>query len=189
MSPDISKSEVEKDLSGKGEFVQMDHLNRFLKKNPPLDVKKFIYLNLAEIYSKKSMFGEAAKTYNNLAINSITFTDKIKYHVKEAEYYIKAGEYTQSDEAVKKAITEANATERNEIHLSIRELYKRQAEAYERELRRNNAIKVYEKLISMNISSAEKDEIKNKLLKLYEKIGKFNEYNALKGADFSTKRY
>lgn len=177
----MSKVEIEKFLKGKGDFVQIDHLSRFLgTRDVPLDKKKFVYEKLAGLYEKKKMFSEAAKMFNNIAIVSLTFKDKIKSYVKEAELYIKAGLFVQADEAVKKAMGEANATERNEIFFEIKEFYKRQGEAYERDRKIGNAIKLYEKFLEMKISDSERAETKEKLMTLYEKSGRLREYFSLK---------
>jgi lipopolysaccharide biosynthesis regulator YciM len=177
----MTKVEIENFLKGKGEFVQLSHLEIFLRKDPPLETKKFIYLKMAEIYDKKNMFTEAAKMFHSMAIISVAFTDKIKYHVKEAEMFIKAGMFNRVDEAVRKSMNDANATEKSEIFITIKNFYKKQAEQYTKELRRNHSIKIYEKLLEMNISETERSEIKEKLLKLYEKTGKLREYYSLKG--------
>jgi len=180
LEKEMTKKEIENFLKGKGDFVQLSHLEIFLKKDLPLDTKKFVYLKIAEIYEKKSMFTEAAKICHNLAIISVAFSEKIKYHIKEAELYVKAGMFSRVDEAMRKAMNDANATEKAEILITIKNFYKRQAEQYIKEHRRNNAAKIYEKLLEMNISEIERKEIKENLLKIYEKIGKLREYYDLK---------
>jgi len=176
----LSKSEIEENLCGKGDYVQIDYLDRLLKEKFPRDTKKFIYLKLAEIHEGLGMLNEAAKMHEGIAAISVTFSEKIKTFVKATELYIKAGFFDKADYAMKNAMAEANAVERNEIYIAIKNFYKRQAEAYEKELRRNNAARIYEKLLEMNISTIERKEIKEKLLKLYEKLGKLKEFNLLK---------
>ena len=174
-----SKSEIEKELEGKGDFVQIDYINKFIKQELPRDIKKFLFIRLADISEKKWMFKEAAKMYNNLALISIAFSEKIKHYVKEAELYIKSGDFEKADEAVKKARSNANASQKAEILFAVKNFYRRQAEIYEEEKRRNNASRIYEKILQMKLSENEKQEIKERLLELYEKLGKFNEYSAL----------
>lgn len=175
----MSKSEIEKELEGKGDFVQMDYLTRFLKDSLGIEMKKFVFLRLAEIYEKKGMFNDAAKMFNDAALISIAFSEKIKNHVKEAELHIKSGNFEKVDEAVKKAMRDANASQKAEILFVIKNFYKRQAEIYEKERRRNNASKIYEKLLQMKLSEQEKQEIKEKLLELYEKLGRSKEDSVL----------
>jgi tetratricopeptide (TPR) repeat protein len=177
----MSKSEIEKELAGKGEFVQIDYLTAFLREEMPTDVRKFVMLRAAEIYGKKMMFGEAAKIYNNLAMLTITFKEKIQYYIKEAEMHIKGGNLREADRATSKAMNEANTFEKNDIMFNIRQFYRKQAEAFEKEIRRANAARMYEKLLELSATEAEKREYRGKLMALYEKLGKFREYNALKG--------
>lgn len=176
----MSKSEIEKELKGRGDFIKIDYLTRFLKETLPIDIKKFIYLKLAEIHERICMFERAARNFNDVALVSIAFSEKIKYYVKEAELYIKSGNFEGVDEAVRKALSDANASQKAEIYFVIKDFYKKQAQIYEGETRRNKASKIYEKLLQMKINEQEKQEIKERLLALYEKLGKFKEHSALK---------
>jgi hypothetical protein len=176
----MSKSEVEKELSKEGDFVQIDHLSAFLKEDIPTDIRKFAMLKIAEIYEKKMMFGEAAKIYNNLSLLSIPFKEKIANHIKEAGMHIKGGYFREADAATQKAMNQANTFEKNDIMFNIKQFYKKQAETYEKEMRRTNASRLYEKLLELSTTEAERKEVRTKLLGLYEKLGKFREYNALK---------
>ncbi len=178
----MRKSEIEDFLKGKGDFVQIDHLTRFLKSNVPMETKKFIYQKLSELYEKRGMLTEAAKMQDNAAIASLPTAEKLKLHIKETELYIQAGQFTRADEAMKKIFTLANATERNEIYIRIKEFYKKQAAVYDKEKRRNNAAKMYEKVLEMKISEGERQEIKEKLLVLYEQLGRVREYMTLKNS-------
>lgn len=179
----MSRSEIEKEISTQGDFVQIDHLGALIKEDIPTDIRKFAMTKMADIYEKKMMFSEAAKIYNNLSVISIPFAEKIKYHVKEAELYIKGGYFREADAATGKAINQANAFEKNDIMFSIRQFYKKQAEIYEKEMRRSNAVRLYEKLLEISQTEAEKRDVRARLLVLYERLGKFREYNALKGMD------
>lgn len=176
----ISKSEIEKEISGKGDFVQIDYLTKFLKDSKSMDVKKFIFLKLAELYGNINMLKDSAKNYGNAAMVSIPFSEKIKYFVKEAETYIKADEYEMADKAMRKAIGEANSQEKKEIYKTVLNFYRRQAEKYENDLKRAHAVKIYEKLLQMNIRNSEKREIREKLLNLYDKLNKRKDYLMLK---------
>ena len=177
----MSKSEIEKELAGKGDFVQLDYLINFLKEDLPTDVRKYVMLRIALIYESKSMFNEAGKIYNNLAIFSIPFKEKVMYHMKEAESYIKAGSFREADSATSKAMNQANTFEKNDIMSSVKQFYRRQAETYEKNMRRNNATRLYEKLLEISQTETERMPIREKLMDLYQKLGKFREYNAIKG--------
>jgi len=176
----MTKSEIERELYGKGDFVLIDNITRLLKEHLPTDTKKFLYVKLIETYERRNMFSESAKLYEGLAELAITFNEKINCFIKAAEDYIKAGFFDKADYSIKKAISDANSSERPQIDLKIKEFYKRQAEVYEKERRRNNAVKIYEKLLGMNISEMEKSEIKVKLLTLYENLGMVRDFMELK---------
>jgi len=175
----ITKSEIEAVLKKKGDFMQIDYLSDFLRKELPTDVKKFVYLKLADIYGRKSMFKEEARIFDSLALNSIAFSEKVKYYVKEAEVFIRACKFTDADSAMRKAMREANSIEREEIYYSVKDFYKKVAEDYVKQVKRSSAVKVYEKLLNMRLTNFEKKEIKNKLIELYEKLGRFSEAKRL----------
>ena len=176
----MTKSRIEEEIAGKGDFVQIDALITFLKEPLSLDIKKFVFIKLAKLYEKTGMLKEAAKNYSNAAGVSIPFSEKIKHFVKETELYIQAGNFEKADEARKKALSEANSAEKNEISFTIKEFYKKQAESFEKNLKRAHATRIYEKLLEMGISDFEKKEISGRLLEMYDKLGKIKEYDILK---------
>lgn len=174
-------ADIEEVLKGKGDFVQIDYLSRLLKiKFLPLGRKKFVCLKLAEIYEKKGMLKDAAKMYSNVAIICVAYSEKIKNYMKEAELYVKAGAFDLVDEAIKKAMNHSNSAEKENIYFTIKDFYKRQALVYEKEMKRAQAVRIYEKLLEMNINEAERQVIKDRLMPLYEKLGKLKEYFKLK---------
>ena len=176
----MTKSEIEGELANKGDFVQIDYLTNFLKETMTRDMKKFVFAKLAKLYEKIGMLEEAAKNHSNAALISIPFSEKINHYVKEAELYIQAGNFEKADDARKKAMSQANSAEKEEIYFTIKDFYKKEAEAYERKLKRAHAARVYEKLLEMRISDSERKEIKEKLLDIYEKLGRTKEYMILK---------
>ena len=180
LGSELSKSDVEAQIEGKGEYIQIDHLNKLLGQKLHRDTKKFVYLKLIEIYQRKNMLNNVAKMYEGIASISIAFSEQIKNHLKATQYYIQAGFFDKADYSMKKALNEANSVERNDINFAIKDFYKRQAEEYEREFKRNHAAKIYEKLLEMNITDEERREIKEKLMELYEKLGRLNEFYAMK---------
>lgn len=173
---EMTKAEIEKELSGKGDYVLIDNITRFAKENIPTDIRKFIYTKLAEIYERRNMFADAADIYGKLAELSVTSAEKGNCFVKETENYIRAGFFDKADLALKKIISVIKATERPRIMIAIKEFYKNQAKNYEKEKRRSLAVKTYEKLLTLNISDAEKSEINQNLLGLYKELGMIGQY-------------
>lgn len=177
----LSKSDIEKEINGLGNFVKIDKLNRLLREAQSSDVKRFILLKLAEAYDSTGMPGEAAKAYDRAAIVSITFKDKIKYCIEETKMHIKAGNFRDADESMKKAFSQANSSQREEILSEIKRFYFELGEIYEREMKRGHAIKLLEHLAGMRLSEEERFKVKEKLLDLYDKTGNIRKYKMLKG--------
>lgn len=184
----MTKTEIEQELLGKGNFVQIDHLGRFLKEPIALDTKKFVFLKLAVLYEKARMLNDAAKMYDNAAGISIAFAEKIKHYMKETELYAKLGAFDRVEQAIKKAMAQANFREVEEIKISVKMFYKEQAKICEAEVRRSQATRFYEKILEMRISEQERREIKEKLLELYKKLGKIHEYQVLEKSILSSSR-
>jgi tetratricopeptide (TPR) repeat protein len=176
---EMTKLDIEKELNGQGDYVQIDNITRFVKDNPPIDIKRFVYLKLAGIYERRNMFADAAEIYMKLIEISLVEKDKVNYLTKATENYIKAGFFDKADATLKKALSEASVLERGKISISIKEFYKTQAQLYEKEKRRQKAIQTYEKMLSMNYSDYEKKEIAQKLLVLYKELGMVEQYMIL----------
>ena len=77
LGENLSKSDIEEKLAGRGEFVQMDYLSKLLKERLHRDTKKFIYLKLIEIYNKRGMFNDVGKMYEAISEISIAFSSLI----------------------------------------------------------------------------------------------------------------
>lgn len=191
LTKEMTKSEIEKEISKWGEYVQIDNLTRFLKTNPgiPSDVKKFVNQKLGEVYENKKMFSDSAISYEKVADLCVLQPEKIKNFLKAVNNYIKTGSFDRADETARKSLQEANSETRAEILKSLKEFYKQEAERGIKENKRSSTVKVYEKMLGMNsISIPEKEEIKEKLLKLYLTLGMVNQYNKFKGRSFKEEK-
>jgi tetratricopeptide (TPR) repeat protein len=180
LNKNMTKVEIERELKSQGDYVQIDNITRFLKQNPALDVKKFLYAILIEIYDRRKMFGEAAETCGRLAEIMLNDKEKVVCLRKEVEFYIKAGFFDKADAVFRRTLSEISPNERPKLDLEIREFYKNQADIYEKEKRRSFAVKTYEKLLTMKLSETEKSEINGKLSNLYRELGMVGEYMKLK---------
>lgn len=175
----MSKSEIEKELKGKGDFIQIDYLNRFIAQKPPLHEKKFAFIRLIDIYNSKKMFNDVAKIYNNLSLLALSPQEKLDYLVKETKAHIQGGRFDEADSVMRRAMEEVPIIRKTEIYEDIKNFYKQQADQYEKESKRNHSAKVYEKILTMKITEQEKAEVKSKLLSLYDQLGKFKESSVL----------
>ena len=177
---EMNKEEIERELAGKGDYVLIDNITRFLKENLSQDIKRLIYTKLLEIYEKRNMFFEAADIYRKLSEIAIKPSDRISYVAKEVECYIKSGVFEKADAAIAKISEDVKQAEKNRIMTSVIGTYKKQAEIYEKERRRNRAAKTYEKILTMKIPEEEKEEIRKKLSILYNELGMVEEYMKIK---------
>jgi len=176
----MSRSEIDEELRGKGDFVQIDYLSRFLEQRPPTHKKKLAFAKLLEIYESKKMFNDSAKVYDSLAILATSKQERIDYLVRGIKSYIQGENFEEADSILRNAMGEATIIKKEEIYDSIKNFYKKQAEIYEKESKRNHSVKIYERMLGMRMSDEERREIKEKLLELYEKLGKFRESSILK---------
>ena len=181
LTKDMHKDEVESFLKGKGDFVKIDYLTRYIKTMPPIEMGKFAYLNLADIYIGKEMYVDAAGAFKNAAVNSVSFREKQENFLKEAKSFISGGKFDESDKALRRAMDEASKNEKEEIYSQILEFYKKEAENLEKAVNKQGRLaSLYEKMMRLKFQGNEKDKIKEKLLKVYEKLGKIKEYKILK---------
>jgi len=176
----MHKKEIEEILEGKGDFVKMDYLERYLKKMPPIEMRKFAYLKLAEIYLKKEMYLSAARDFKNAAINSVTFREKRENFLNESKAWISSFEFDEADKALKRALSEGNFKEKKEIYEEFVNFFKKQIKKIEEKNKPGHLIKIYEKFLKLKVDEKSKEEIMEKLLSLYEKLGKTKEYILLK---------
>jgi len=172
---EMTKVEIEKELTGKGDYVLIDNMTRFLKENLPVDIKRFVLLKLVEVYERRSMFSDAALVYDRLIEICMTPADKVGYRTKATECYIKSGFYDKADLSMKNLSGETRLGERAKMNSSIKDFYLKQAQTYEKEKRRARAIQTYQKLLTLNLLDVEKNEINKKLLELYKETGMIKE--------------
>lgn len=178
---EMAKSEIERELQGKGDYVQIDSLRRFLKEDIATDTRKFVLMKLVLIYENRKMFSEAADLYGKLSELAMNSSERSSFLIKEIEDYVKSGFFDMVDLVTGKLLGEtAKYADKTKITESIVGFYKTQGETYEKEKRRSKAIEVYEKLLTMKISDAEKSWAKNKLLELYKGVGMIDKYFNMK---------
>lgn len=181
LTKDMHKEDIEQALEGKGDFTQIDYLNRYLKLNPPIEMRKFANLKLAEIYMKKEMFTDAGIAYRNAAINSIPFREKRRFYVEEAKAEILGLKFEKADKAMNRAFDEeASTNDRRQIFDEITKFYKEFGDKLLRQGKPGRAVKIYEKLYRMKIPDADRDMVKMKLTELYEKLGMRKELGFLR---------
>ena len=182
MSLSITKAQIEEDLRNNGDFVKIDHLNRLLRQADSLDTRKFILLKLAEIYASKGFYPDAARNLDAAADISITYKEKMELYMREAELYVKLGQFDVADAILKKAHIQGTEKERRDMQAKYSQLYHKEAQENEKALKNRKAVEYYER-IYYNIlgNDEEKARIKQKLLEIYNKLGRVGDYSRLLG--------
>lgn len=174
-----NRGEIEAKLGTMSDFLKMEYLESCIKQFREFDIKRFCSMKLAELYDGRGLFAEAARHASSAADMATTFSEKIQAYMRETGLWIKAAQYDRADESMRKALASGNTKEKSEIKKAVKELYKKQALAYEKAVRNANALKAYQKLLEMS-EEPESGEVKLKILKLYERLGKIREYSMLK---------
>lgn len=146
-----------------------------------LDIKRYLYQVLSELYAERKMFDRSAKAMSNKASMEITFRSKIESYLTAGELYSKALKADDAEEMFLRASREANDLERQRIRLTKKNVYFGTARDLEKRLKRSAAAKFYEKLIAMNLEPIEKKEVKEKLTAIYKSLGMFREIKLLEG--------
>lgn len=174
-----NKEQIEAKIKNMSDFVKMEYLESCLRTLPDVNVSKYCYKKLSELYERKIMYSEAAKYIAKFGELCVGAKEKIAAIIKEAELLIKAGQYDPAIYLYKKAMSFADTTGKFEIKRNMIAFYKKEAEILEKSNRSSAALKIYEKIINY-VADAEKDEIKKKMLELYKNLGRISEYIKLK---------
>ena len=177
-----SRREIEEKLKTLGNYVKIDYLLSCLKQPVDFDTRKFVLVNLGQLYKEKKMYLEAGKMMQSAAPINTTFKGMIEDYVKSGELFVKAGSFDNADIAFEKALACGNEREKFEIKQKKIDFIKAQGEVYLKNDKRNSALLTYEKLLSLNLAESERREVQTKLLGLYERLGKIREFNSLKRA-------
>ncbi len=146
-----------------------------------LDIKRYLYQALSDLYAERKMFDRAAKSMSNKASMEITFRNKIESYLQAGELYSQALKSDDAEEMFLRASREANDTEKQRIKLTKKNIYFKTARELEKKMKRSAAAKFYEKLIAMNLEPIEKKEVKEKLTGIYKSLGMFREIKLLEG--------
>jgi tetratricopeptide (TPR) repeat protein len=180
---ETKKEEIEAKLKViGGDMLKIEYLESCLKRLITFDVRKFVYLKLAELYEAKLMFNEAARNVDGAAEISITFREKMELYMKAAELLIKHCSYDAAEKSFEKAMVCSNSREREILKKKFKDMFFARAKEFETAKKFNNAIKIYEKLLIYGfVGEEEKKEINKKLAVLYGKVGKIQEAMRLEG--------
>ena len=178
----MTTQQIDEFIKNKGDFVKIDLLGRLLHENIPNATRKFVFLKLGEIYERASMFFDSASSYEKAETLSSSPGEKKTLLVKSAQLYIRAGDFNRTDGLIRNAISEVNNFEKKDIYDGIKKFYIYTAEMSEKSRKLGDAVKLYEKILTMELSDSEKKQVREKLMFLYNKLGKIREYMVLKNS-------
>jgi hypothetical protein len=172
--------EIEVFLRNKGDYVQIDLLTRFLQEKTKPEVRKFAFMRLGEIYERSSMFPNAGRNYK-MAGELSTGDDKKHLTLKAVQMFIRASDFSMAEALIRNLTSKSSDRERKEIYEEMKKFYIYTSEIFEKTRKLGEAVKIYEKILTMpEFSDDEKRQVKPKLMELYNKLGKIKEYMDMK---------
>jgi len=178
----ITKSEIERVINGKEDFVKIDYLNRYLNHIDNFDVKKFILLNLASIYESKNMVPLAVRHLNSATDIALNNREKIELYMKIVGLYIKIRNFPQAENALKQAMYIAPELERLRLKSKCLDIFWNSAKEAETKEKGRHAFEIYKHMLTLSMPEDKRTELKEKLLNYYNKMGRVREYNKLKAS-------
>ncbi len=162
------------------DLTKMEYLESVSKMpDMPIDVKKFLFSNLVELYERKLMFDKAAKAMFLKAGYDVTYREKVESYLRSAEYYAKGNNLISAEDMFLRALREGNSEQRAKVELTRKNIYLSLAADLERKGRAVYAAKFYEHLLTLKLDDLEKESVKAKLKIYYTRFGKFNELKML----------
>lgn len=169
-----NRGEIEARASKMSDFLKMEYLENCLKRFSDIEILRYCYAELSRLYEKNIMYHEAIKYIEKFQEVCISQREKIQAYIREIELLVKGGYYERVNFAYSKLLEIASPKELIEIENKIINMYKSEAEKFEKANKNALALKVYERL-ARAVKDSEKPEIKNKILILYKKLGKVRE--------------
>ena len=182
LKKEMNKGEIEKELNGKGDYVQIDTIRRFLKENPSPRFEEICLCQACRDLRKKDDVSAGSGDIQQIGGDDKYLWDKMKFLIQETGNYIHGGYFEMADSITNKIIADIKPMEKTNTLNIIKDFYKTQAMIFEKEKRKSKAVEVYEKMITLKtLSDAEKTDVNNKLLRLYNHLGLVAKFLSLKG--------
>jgi len=172
------RDEIENELRKFPAFSKISYLDRVLKSESTLDVKRFCHLKLAHIYGDLGMNKEASRNIHKAVELAINLKDKAEILKAEIEFLIKSGEYDEVIDAFRRIINLGGDS--FETKTMIKEMFMKKAEDMMDKGSKNSAVELYEKALGYTSKAEEEIDIKERLLVLYKDTGRFQDYRLLK---------
>ncbi len=168
--------EVKKKAESMSDFLRMEYLELCVSKFSDFYVLKYCYMELIKLYESRLLYQDALKYLSKLQIITTSNLEKSELFGKEVEILIKGGYYDRVDSAYKNAAKLIGNF--YPIKRKMIDLYKSEADKFEKGNKNYSLLKVYERLIPM-LEGADRNEYQKKLIIVYDKLGKVRESLAL----------
>ncbi len=169
-----SKDEIVNKAEKMSDFLKMEYLELCSERLKEIEILKYCYSQLVNLYEKRVMYSDALKYLAKLQSLAVGPMEKFQLCEKEIEILIKAGNYEQVMTSYKEAIKSTNETGSLNLKRKIIKLYREQANKFELGSKYSSLSKLYERLIPW-LTDTEKNEIMNRLFVVYKKLGKVRE--------------
>lgn len=177
-----TKQEIEQKLETMNTPLnKIGYLESAMKQNFTMEIKRFLWDKLVELYEERGMYEKAGKAMAMRAGIDISFREKIDSYIKAGEMFAKAGKIDDAENMFIRATRDANLEQKEQIKLAMRNVYTLSAKQLEIKGKKASALKFYERLIKMPLSDIEKKEIKKKLVETYKSLGRFRDAELLEG--------
>ena len=172
------RDEIESELRKMPSFSKVSFLDGILKSDATIDVKRFVYLKLAQVYGDIGMNKEASRNIHKAAEKAMNLNDKAEILKAEIEFLIKSEDYEGVSDVFRRIVNlggDSGATK-----VMIKEMFNAKARQMMDKGNKNKAVDAYEKMLGYVSEAEDEIMIKEILLTLYRDTGKIQDYNLLK---------
>jgi tetratricopeptide (TPR) repeat protein len=142
------------------------------------ELKKFCYLKIAELYEKKQMISSAINFYVLASSLVEKYKEGFSLALKIAQLYVKNFNFQYAEDFLRKALSYAPLSQKEEIEKKFYNFFIEEAKAYEEKKRFTKAVQFYKYLADKGIN---KIEMLNKIAELYDKAAMPLEASKIRG--------
>lgn len=166
----------EKFNSIRTDLIKLEYLESVLKKGDiSIEIKRFAYSNIAELYESRLMFDKAGHAMSMLAGYQTTYREKIDSDINAAEYFARGMKIMLAEDMFLRAMRESNVEQKKKVEMARKNIFMAVAKELESKRKMNYAAKFYEHLLTLKLDELDKELVKGKLVEYYKRIGKFND--------------
>lgn len=169
-----TKEEIEERANRMQDFLKMEYLEECSKKSTSIEVLRYCFFELSELYEKHFMYSDAVKYIIKFRQLNIGTKERTMAYLREVELLIKGGSYDKADFLLKELVKFVTGVEREEIMRKVIGVYKQEAEEFERTRKYSSLLNVYRKLVHL-VNENEKMIIQKRTVSLLIRLGKIRE--------------